>query len=721
MYRSVALGRPGAVGDGNTAATFPGSDNADVVISTVPEFTSTPFTVEAWAKTSSTAAATIAGRNYYVPPANSCDIGRYLGFTIEVSRTPGYEGRAVATVVEDDSSPTETAVAMECWRTPVRRISAFGPATRVDDGRWHHIVAVFTPAAGITVYVDGVGQSTSAVLTTPIGAGALRFGDTDGSGPLAGDVDEGALYTNALSAERVRAHFDAGSEHVDDPDGGPAYTSGEVVEPPDPDPVETEDPDAPNEGPLPGGMSTLGTSTSSRPGVTYTAGPSAVKVRNADGIWTIFRTCADRTAGRYRYTVGPGYIARLYRAGTYIVNDYRARSDTESDITVPGHLNSVHGGLGAFGWHHARGVENQTWAGDDPTTQPVETGVGRVGAGVIDGRMCAEANGGIGIYDVKSSRPSRISSTHVALRVDVWLRDQYGAAARVRYKYSFFRSEVRVWIAVTTYAQPNGAGIPMVKEPKFAAVARGAGSKRYRRMAVFSGATGTTFEIGVLKGEPESPTAVLDTEHSAHDGRKRVRWDYGTVISKTQDATGGPHGCSADTPCLNVVMQTYATTGDDILRNQNAYNWEGGGHGLDRWAVQSGNNPDGSPKRARAYLRDTRGEGVVSWCGQIEVNGDDRNGDRNIADDERSFATERASPDADGSRRWEHGGWKVADPTRPADENHNLYDAAMTLFHGWEDGRGGHDCEPLQRAFGPPGEIWGTYASYSLNDGWAVR
>jgi hypothetical protein len=36
------------------------------------------------------------------------------------------------------------------------------------------------------------------------------------------------------------------------------------------------------------------------------------------------------------------------------------------------------------------------------------------------------------------------------------------------------------------------------------------------------------------------------------------------------------------------------------------------------------------------------------------------------------------------------------------------------------DGRGGWDCEPLQQAFGPQGESWGSYLSYSLNDGWST-
>ena len=40
------------------------------------------------------------------------------------------------------------------------------------------------------------------------------------------------------------------------------------------------------------------------------------------------------------------------------------------------------------------------------------------------------------------------------------------------------------------------------------------------------------------------------------------------------------------------------------------------------------------------------------------------------------------------------------------------------LFPGWEGGRGGYDCEPLARSFGPEGETWGVFASYSVGAGW---
>jgi hypothetical protein len=84
-----------------------------------------------------------------------------------------------------------------------------------------------------------------------------------------------------------------------------------------------------------------------------------------------------------------------------------------------------------------------------------------------------------------------------------------------------------------------------------------------------------------------------------------------------------------------------------------------------------------------------------------------------LSDAELSRLSESATPAMDQVREWELGGWKSG-----SKDSSNPYQAALTLFPGWEDGRGGYDCEPLQRAFGPPGESWGSYFSYSLNDGW---
>jgi hypothetical protein len=301
--------------------------------------------------------------------------------------------------------------------------------------------------------------------------------------------------------------------------------------------------------------------------------------------------------------------------------------------------------------------------------------------------------------------PTLVSPTRVDYTMDVWLRDQYGntgygpggdAIARLRYRYSFYRSSVSVWALVTTYAAPNAAGTPFIKEPKFTALTRGGG---YVRMAVYK-ADGRSFKAGVTKGAAEG-TAVLSTDHSAEDTRTRVRWDF---EFKT-DQEGSP-GCSASTPCLNAVARSYPVASGiaGIARTGQTANWEAGGLGLDRWAVES----DGRPK---AYPRDTMADGSVSSCKVDPI--PDLNGDRKIDDREKSIASQDATPAMDHVREWELGGWKSGPANKP-------YQAAFTFFAGWEDGRGPWDCEPLQRAFGPPGESWGSYFSYSLNDGWKL-
>jgi hypothetical protein len=517
----------------------------------------------------------------------------------------------------------------------------------------------------------------------------------------------------------------------------PAFSSAAPAAPAPPGAVDSSDPDAPNEGILPGscpppgpgpgpvvgptgqGSDARGSTSSAGalnpdwycvygpgtrpvvPAVTWSQNTTAIEFRNADGIWTIYKQCLDGTAGGRRSTVGPGYIARLERGGIGIVDDYRPRSDT----TSPGYINAVNGGLGTFGWHHARGAVEATPAGDDPTTTTVEVGVGRTPQ-VIEGRMCAATNGGYGVYARNWFGPTRVSPTDVDYTMDVWLRDQYGntgygpggdAIARLRYRYSFYRSSVSVWALVTTYARPNAAGTPFVKEPKFTALTRGGG---YVRMSVFEGDDARTWRTGVAKGAPEG-TAVLNTDHAPQDGRKRVRWDFESKV----DREGSP-GCSGSVPCLNAVARSYPTASGiaGIVRAGEPANWEGGALGLDRWAVESAD-------RQKAYPRDTKGDDSVSSCKVTSI--PDLNGDGRIDDREKSNASQDATPKMDHVREWELGGWKSGSVNK-------LYQAAFTFFAGWEDGRGPWDCEPLQRAFGPPTESWGSYFSYSLNDGWKL-
>ncbi|HWH06832.1 MAG TPA: hypothetical protein VNT23_10425, partial [Gaiellaceae bacterium] len=79
------------------------------------------------------------------------------------------------------------------------------------------------------------------------------------------------------------------------------------------------------------------------PGVRVAVRRDGFAVTNEDGTWTVRTRCrAER--GK---VVGPGYVSRLVLPdGRVVVDDFRRR----------GTLNDPEfGGLGAFGWHHARG------------------------------------------------------------------------------------------------------------------------------------------------------------------------------------------------------------------------------------------------------------------------------------------------------------------------------------------------------------------------------
>jgi hypothetical protein len=394
--------------------------------------------------------------------------------------------------------------------------------------------------------------------------------------------------------------------------------------------------------------------------------------RNGDGAWTIYKRCFDQVVRGRRWSAGPGYVVRMTDTrGRRLVNDYRPRRDLWS----PGYLNSMNGGLGTFGWHHVRGRAGRAPAGDDPTTARVERRVDRRLPGYsLEGRMCASSNGGTGVYAVSWSGPRRAGDT-IVFRFDVWLRDPGRPVARVRYDYVFGHSAVAVNVAIRTLA----AADRFVKEPKLVALVRGGA---FRRMSVY----GRAFQKGVLRGSPES-TRVLRTEHSARPDRLRVTWDYGR--SATEE---GKDPC-AQAPCFTVAGAAGAAGASTP--------WENGRLGLDGWATAAAREPSTWP-------RDTRGAQVVSTCGVQARRADDRNGDGKLDARERSLVSQRASPDQDAQRRWEHGGWK-ASPT-------SAYSASSTAFLGWQGSRGPGDCEPLERTLRPA--TWRAYLVYSVADGW---
>jgi Concanavalin A-like lectin/glucanases superfamily len=179
------LGVSGALaGDASTAVRLDGVD--DRVSMGDPaglDFGTSDFSVEAWIRT------TVNGERTVVSKRPSS--GPYWQLT--VTDDSGHVG-AIRVNASDGASTRQ----------------AYGPARRVDDGAWHHVVVVFDRDSGIIVYVDGQSLATSGALTGNLSnSGPLLVGKATGYGYFTGDVDEVAVYPAVLAASRVAAHFAA--------------------------------------------------------------------------------------------------------------------------------------------------------------------------------------------------------------------------------------------------------------------------------------------------------------------------------------------------------------------------------------------------------------------------------------------------------------------------------------------------------------------------------
>lgn len=102
----------------------------------------------------------------------------------------------------------------------------------IDDDAWHHIVAVFTSGGTHRLYVDGTQVATTTGTSTgPAGTHTFRLGNNQSAFGFNGYVDELALYPSALSAGRVKIHYDNGRAITN---GGytatPATASATVVD-----------------------------------------------------------------------------------------------------------------------------------------------------------------------------------------------------------------------------------------------------------------------------------------------------------------------------------------------------------------------------------------------------------------------------------------------------------------------------------------------------------
>ncbi|MFO0618078.1 MAG: LamG domain-containing protein [Polyangiaceae bacterium] len=82
-----------------------------------------------------------------------------------------------------------------------------------NDGQYHHLVGTYDGGTTICIYIDATMNCQTrpkvTLSNTPMNVviGARTFGPTTAS--FRGSIDEVALYDKALSAARVKAHFDA--------------------------------------------------------------------------------------------------------------------------------------------------------------------------------------------------------------------------------------------------------------------------------------------------------------------------------------------------------------------------------------------------------------------------------------------------------------------------------------------------------------------------------
>ena len=179
--------------DADPATNFPGTESNSTVQGVSPYWQPGPqrFSLEAWVQTSTTSGGKILGfgeRNTGRSPSNGTDRHLYMNDAGQI-----YFG------VRPDMGT---------------RLSINSSAS-YNDNEWHHIVGTLG-SDGMKLYVDGdLVASDGAVTKAQVYRGYWRVGgDRLASWPSAptreaitANLDEIAVYPEALSADRIRAHY----------------------------------------------------------------------------------------------------------------------------------------------------------------------------------------------------------------------------------------------------------------------------------------------------------------------------------------------------------------------------------------------------------------------------------------------------------------------------------------------------------------------------------
>ena len=168
------------LGDPDASTTFDGS--TAFAVNSAPVVGPQLFTVETWFRTTTTSGGKIVG-------FGNNNTGLSSNYDRHIYMAP--DGRLVFGVYNNGGYTVNTSTAL-------------------NDGQWHHAVGTLD-ANGVTLYVDGkrIGRNGGTTTAQPY-SGYWRIGGDspwEGNAYFAGDIDEVAVYSSALSLDQVRDHF----------------------------------------------------------------------------------------------------------------------------------------------------------------------------------------------------------------------------------------------------------------------------------------------------------------------------------------------------------------------------------------------------------------------------------------------------------------------------------------------------------------------------------
>jgi hypothetical protein len=181
---------PGAIaGDPDTSFDFEGIGGV-ITTTNLPTFTATnPFTLESWLWID------LATADYR--------------HAFELGDSGGSTRSSVGVYVH---TSTNEGLVFERWANGMKTAARVAPPS---SQAWHHVVATYD-GIDLFLYVDSALAATHAdtkaqatTLAPPLVIGAR--GPVVGGSGWPGRIDEVAVYGRALSADRIRAHYVAGS------------------------------------------------------------------------------------------------------------------------------------------------------------------------------------------------------------------------------------------------------------------------------------------------------------------------------------------------------------------------------------------------------------------------------------------------------------------------------------------------------------------------------